>query len=38
MIQVVEERAKRYEYNPEYMLGLAIFLEKMKQTIQFLTV
>ena len=31
-------RAKRYAYNPEYMLGLAIFLEKMKQTIQFSTV
>lgn len=31
-------RAKRYAYNPEYMLGLAIFLEKMRQTIQFSTV
>ena len=31
-------RAKRYAYNPEYMLGVAIFLEKMRRTIQFLTV
>ena len=31
-------KAKRYRYNPNYMLGLAIFLEKKKLSIQFLIV
>jgi len=30
--------AKRYRYNLTYMLGLAIFLEKKKLSIHFLTV
>lgn len=31
-------RAKRYTYDPEYMLGLAILLKRMRPIIRYLTV